>query len=138
MTKKKLTEMYRAFFKAEGIKSEWDSLFSMHGKVIYDGLNYRVIYDQKLNPGGKCLHMFIWGPDFICWENPELEYKVKFATKKVNALHDLAKVNADCEEITYSIEIKLQSPEQFKDFFYIAARELKAIENDFVNELKKR
>jgi hypothetical protein len=37
--------------------------------------------------------------------------------------------------VTYGVDIRLQSPEQFKDFFYKAARTLKAMEQDFMDEL---
>jgi hypothetical protein len=52
----------------------------------------------------------------------------------VNARHPLGRVNAD-SAVTYSVDIRLQSPEQFKYFFYKAARALKVVEQDFINEL---
>jgi hypothetical protein len=87
--------------------------------------------------------MFTWGPEFViwedspdCWENdPALEGKVQSAASKVNARHTLGRVNAD-SAVTYSVDIPLRSPEQFKDFFYKAVRALKAVEHDFLDELR--
>ena len=147
MTKKKLKEMYRAFFEAEGLESEWDfhksyGIPEKYGKVTYDGLVYYIFFDTKRNHGGMRFIMFTRGPEFIiwqgssCWEgDPELQGKVESAANRVNERHDLGKVNAD-PAITYSVEIQLQSPEQFKNFFYKAAHELKAVEKDFMDELQ--
>ena len=141
MTKKKLIKLHSDFFKAEGLEFECSEFHPSSGKVMYDGLTYYIITDPKRNHAGMCFHMFAWGPEFPQWEgspywddDPELEGKVKSAANRVNGHHDPGKVNPD-STVTYSIEIPLQSPGQFKDFFYKAAHELKAVESDFMDEL---
>jgi len=141
MTKKKLKELYRSFFDAEGLTSEWEKCQLPYGTVVYEDLEYNIFINRKRSHGGICFHMFVWGPEFPIWEgssywndDPELQGKVESAAKRVNGRHDLGKVNA-YPSVTYSVEIRLQSPEQFKDFFYKAAHELKAVESDFMDEL---
>ncbi|MDR1024433.1 MAG: hypothetical protein LBL56_01805, partial [Treponema sp.] len=111
--------------------------------VMYEGCDYNIALDTKRNHGGTCFQMFTWGPEFVSWpDSPgwlenllELEGKVQDAANKANALHTLGRVNAG-PEVTYGVDIRLQSPEQFKDFFYKAACALKAVEQDFMDELR--
>jgi hypothetical protein len=143
MTYKELKKMYSAFFKAEGLVTKWNFYDPYYIIVTYEDWDYNVILDTKRNDGGMCFRMFRWGPEFVIWEDsspawnddPELEGKVRCAANKVNARHPLGRVNAD-SAVTYSVDIRLQSPEQFKYSFYKAARALKAVEQDFINELK--
>jgi hypothetical protein len=143
MTQEELKKLYGAFFKAEELAAKWDFQGPYYVIVMYEGCGYNVVLDTKRNHGGTCFQMFTWGPEFViwedspdCWENdPELEGKVQSAASKVNARHTLGRVNAD-SAVTYSVDIPLQSPEQFKDFFYKAARALKAVEQDFMEELR--
>jgi hypothetical protein len=193
MTKKNLKEMYRAFFKAEGLKFEFhelnqqpcpkgrtkspvgyvastEELYSRFNtinkrpevelkfggvlnplstnknsitlvKVRYDDEWHNFIIDTERNQGMR-FELYTWGPEFwnepdsSCWEDdPELEGKVKSAANKVNERHNLGKVIPE-QAVVYSVDIRLRSPEQFKDFFYKAAHELKVVKNDFMNELQ--
>jgi hypothetical protein len=142
MTYKELKELYGTFFKAEGLVAKWGYHEPYYVTVTYEGWDYNVVLDTKLNDGGTCFQMFTWGPEFVIWEgssdwehDPELEGKVQYVANKVNARHPLGRVNAD-SMVTFSVDIWLQSPEQFKYSFYKAARVLKAVEQDFMNELK--
>jgi hypothetical protein len=144
MTQEELKKLYGAFFKAEGLVAKWGFLGPYYVIVMYEDYDYNVVLDTKRNHGGTCFQMFTRGPEFViwedspdCWENdPELEGKVQDAANRVNARHILGRVNADDSEVTYSVDIPLQSPEQFKDFFYKAAYALKAVEQDFIDELR--
>jgi hypothetical protein len=142
MTYKELKKLYGTFFKAEGLVAKWGFHEPYYVTVTYEGWGYNVVLDTKRNDGGMCFQMFTWGPEFVIWEgssdwedDPELEDKVQYAANKVNARHPLGRVNAD-SAVTFSVDIWLQSPEQFKYSFYKAARALKAVERDFINELK--
>jgi hypothetical protein len=144
MTQEELKKLYGAFFNAEGLAAKWDFQGPYYVIVTYEGCEYNVVLDTKRNHGGTYFQMFTWGPEFViwedspdCWENdPELEDKVQDAANKVNARHTLGRVNADNSAVTYSVDIPLQSPEQFKDFFYKAVHALEAVEQNFMEELR--
>jgi len=142
MTKKKLIKMYRAFFKTQGLEFVCSEFHPLNGKVVYDDVNYYIVIEPERNQGGMFFKMIVLGPDFpnwegnYCWEEDPDVQKMKTAAKKINENHVLGKVNPD-SGVTYSVNIPLQSPEQFKDFFYEAAKELKTIDIEFMDELKK-
>jgi hypothetical protein len=137
MTRKEL----KRFFKDEGLEVQWAEI--CRGRVRYDGLVYFItITDWRKYHGSIQFQMFTFGPEFTnkpdstYWENdPELQGKVESAAHKVNERHNLGKVIPQ-QGIVYSVDIGLESPEQFKDFFYKAAHELKSVESDFMDELK--
>jgi hypothetical protein len=140
MTQRELKKRYGAFFKAEGIVVKRGFLGPNIMIVRYEDCNYNIVLDTKRNHGGMCFQMFTWGPEFVswdddCWENYPVGIKVQDAANKVNARHTLGRVSADFA-VTYRVDIPLQSPEQFKDFFYKAAYALKAVEQDFIEELR--
>ena len=142
MTKKELIKTYRTFFEAEGLEFICDKLHPSYGYVTYEGDAYNILINKKQSHGGKRFHMFTWGPEFPIWEgssywddDPDLQGKVESAALRVNKRHDPAKVDA-YSMVTYSVEISLSSPWQFKEFFYKAAQDLKAIESDFMAELE--
>jgi hypothetical protein len=140
MTQKELKKQYGAFFRAEGLVTKRCYIGPNYVIVIYEGCKYYVVLDTKRNHGGMCFQMFTWGPEFVswddeCWENHPVGSKVQDAANRVNVRHTLARVKAD-SAVTYRVDIRLQSPEQFKDFFYKAAHALKAVEQDFIEELQ--
>ena len=146
MTREKLVDLYSAFFKAEGIKYNFDIeilIQPLYGFVWYDGLVYIITVDPRFFFNGMFFEMYTEGPDFeICerteyWEgDPELQGKIESIANKVNEKYKIGKVIPETA-IKYMVKIELQSPEQLKDFFYEAVHELKAIESDFLDELKK-
>ena len=142
MTKKELIKMYHTFFEAEGLEFKYDSLHPSYVCVTYDGEVYNIFINKKQSHGGKRFHIFTWGPEFPIWEgssywddDPDLQGKVESTAFRVNERHDPAKVEA-YSVVTYSVEISLSSPGQFKEFFYKAAQDLKAVESDFMAELE--
>jgi hypothetical protein len=142
MTYEELKKLYGTFFKTEGLVAKWGFHEPDYVTVMYEGCGYNVVLDTKRNNGGMCFQMFTWGPEFVIWEgssdwedDPELEGKVQHIANKVNTRHPLGRVNAD-SMVTFSVDIRLQSPEQFKYSFYKAARALKVVKQDFNNELK--
>ncbi|MDR1286111.1 MAG: hypothetical protein LBK08_00740, partial [Treponema sp.] len=143
MTNRELRKLYGAFFRAEGLVTKRCYIGPNYVIVIYEGCQYYIVLDTKRNYDGMCFQMFTYGPEFVIWEDspgyweddPELEGKVRDAANKVNALQTLGRVHAN-SAVTYRVDIRLQSREQFKDFFYKAARALKAVEQDFIEELR--
>jgi hypothetical protein len=141
MTNRELRKRYGAFFRAEGLVTKRCYIGPNYVIVIYEGCQYYVVLDIKRNHDGMCFRMFTYGPEFVswddeCWENHPVGSKVRDAANKVNARHTLGRVHADYSAVTYRVDIRLQSPEQFKDFFYKAVRALKAVEQDFIEELQ--
>jgi hypothetical protein len=140
MTQKELKKRYGAFFKAEGLVTKRCYIGPNYIIVVYEGRNYYIVLDIKRNHDGMCFQMFTYGPEFVgwddeCWENHPVGSKVRDAANKVNTRHTLGRVHAN-SAVKYRVDIPLQSPEQFKDFFYKAACALEAVEQDFIEELQ--
>jgi hypothetical protein len=146
MTKKALKTMYCDFFKSEGLEYKWVSYTPAYITVMYEGNNYRVQLDTKRNKGGRCFHVFVFGPEFpqfgaglasgfSVWDDEELHQHVLSAANTVNRRARLGRVLPD-SAVIYLVEIELQSPDQFARYFYQAVHALRDIERDFLSELR--
>jgi hypothetical protein len=145
MTKKALKTMYCGFFKSEGLEYKWASYAPTYITVMYVGNNYRVQLDTKRSKGGMCFQVFVFGPEFpqfgagltsnfSVWDDEELHQRVLSAANTVNTRSSLGRVLPD-SAVIYLVEIELQSPNRFANYFYQAVYALRGIERDFLSEL---